>query len=97
MTHLTKSDEIAVQNWLASPHEGKDRYRPSRHGTRHGLRFELMVRVGEGDDTVWRCLTRWYKSHAARADAVVRTRQGLGLYGGQLRAGRMRALTLVSR
>lgn len=97
MARLKKADERAVQDWLAGAHEGKDRYRPSRHGARHGLQFDLQVRVGEGQDMVWRRLTRWYTSREGRSDAIVRTRQGLGLYGQQLKAGRMRRLVCVSR
>jgi hypothetical protein len=97
MARLKRADEQAVQDWLASTHEGRDRYRPSRYGARYGLQFELEVRVGAGDETVWRRLTRWYKSREARADAVVRTRQGLGVYGQQLAAGRLRRLVAVGR
>jgi hypothetical protein len=97
MARLKKADERAVQDWLAGSHEGSDRYRPSRHGARYGLQFDLRVRVGEGQDMVWRRLVRWYKSNEARSDAIVRTRQGLGLYGQQLRAGLLRKLSLVSR
>jgi hypothetical protein len=97
MARLKKADERAVQDWLAGTHEGSDRYRPGRHGARYGLAFELQVRVGEGDETVWKRLVRWYRSHPARSDAIVRTRQGLGLYGQQLKAGRLRKLVCVSR
>jgi hypothetical protein len=97
MARLTKADERAVQNWLASAYEGPDRYRPGRYKGRYGLQFELQVRVGLGEDSVWVTLTRWHKTHEGLCDTIVRTRQGLGLYGQQLRAGRMRKLRSVTR
>ena len=96
MTKLSRADEQAVQDWLSAPLDGSDRYRPSRHVPRFGLAYDLLVRVGEGEDTEWIRRTRWYKTHPARADALVRTRQGLGLLGQQARAKRLRKLTLVS-
>ena len=91
-----KSDEIAVQQWLASQYEGEERYRPTQHRDHYGLRFELQVRVGDTGEE-WKTLTRWYPTLTARADAVLRLRQGLGLYGQQRMAGRLRKTALVTR
>ena len=93
---MTKAQEKTAQAALTAQFEGKDRYRPTLHRARYGLRAQLKVRL---DDTRegWTTVTRWYDTDTERADAVVRLRAGLGLYGQQARAGRLRKSTLVSR
>jgi hypothetical protein len=92
----SKADERAVLAILTAPFEGPERYRPMAHRPRYGLRAQLRVRL---DDTHegWTEVTRWYATEAERADAVVQLQAGLGLYGQQARAGRLRRPKLVSR
>ena len=93
---MTKADERTAQALLTAQFEGKDRYRPTLNRPRYGLQVQLRVRL---DDTRegWKTVAQWFSSEAERADAVVRLNAGLGLYGQQARAGRLRKAKLVSR
>ena len=96
MNKTEKALEMAAIKALTASYEGPERYRPIAHRPRHGLRYELRVRLGDGE--AWTSkLYRWYASESARNEALVLLHRGQGLLGQQARAGRLRRLTSVSR
>ncbi len=93
---MRKADERAVIEWLAGQYDGPERYRPNMHRARWGLQVQLKVRLDDKREG-WVTRTQWFGSEHDRADAVVRLNAGIGLYGQQARAGRLRRAKLVTR
>jgi hypothetical protein len=93
---MSRAEERQALALLTAQYDGPERYRPLHNRPRFGLQVQLRVRLND-DREGWQTVTRWYASEAERADAVVQLNAGLGLYGQQRRAGRLRKPKLVSR
>jgi hypothetical protein len=92
----TKAEHKAIISWLSGQFEGSERYRPSSHALRWGIKAELRVRVDDKREA-WTKVTRWYKTEPERNEALAQLRAGDGLYGQQQRAGRLRRVAVVTR
>jgi len=96
MRNTSRLNELAVQAWLTGQYDSPERYRPMHHRPRYGLRVQMLVRLNEGGEG-WVTRTRWYKTAGQLAEAVRMLKAGLGLYGQQARAGRLRGAAVVGR